>query len=341
MEKKTTRIKLTIPEPCHERWDQMTPTEKGAFCQSCEKEVMDFSGLQREDIAYYFKYKNTGKTCGRFKPEQLQQTYLIPPDPEPKRSWMRAIWLLPLTLFSKNVFGQQKPPVCDRPQTETQAPAAIDTTIKPVYDEVILTGDTIVMELPQQQNLLQGRVLNNFTGAALPLAIVKVNDSLQTVTDSSGNFVLDLPEGFAADSFVVTLEGFSGKYIPLKNDSVMAFREIKLAPLFEWKFDAPESTLLSPVFCTTAGWTVATYGFTVPEMVDGNIVIEEVPVEPIEYLPQPEPPKEDPDSPKLKTGNKNTAPETQKTPETPKPQQEPKQEAVLPPPIPTRKKSKK
>ncbi|MCG8577504.1 MAG: hypothetical protein MI810_21670 [Flavobacteriales bacterium] len=34
-----------IPEPCHEKWTDMTPTEKGAFCQKCSKEVLDLRNL--------------------------------------------------------------------------------------------------------------------------------------------------------------------------------------------------------------------------------------------------------------------------------------------------------
>lgn len=33
-----------IPEPCSEDWNEMTPTEKGAFCNKCSKEVLDLRG---------------------------------------------------------------------------------------------------------------------------------------------------------------------------------------------------------------------------------------------------------------------------------------------------------
>lgn len=39
-----------IPKPCHEDWDQMSPTEKGAFCGSCKKEVLDFTDSSNSDI---------------------------------------------------------------------------------------------------------------------------------------------------------------------------------------------------------------------------------------------------------------------------------------------------
>lgn len=333
MENKATRLKITIPEPCHERWDKMTPTEKGAFCQSCEKEVMDFSGLQQEDIAYYFKHKDTGKTCGRFTKAQLNQTYIIPPEPAPRRTWMRALWLLPFMLLSKNVFGQEnKTPASEHPQT--------DTTETTLGEGVVMPPDTMMQ--PQQQNQLTGHVRNAATGAALPLAVVKVNDSLQTTTDSTGNFALQLPDGFVVDSFIVTLEGFSGKYVPFKGDSVAGVRDIKLEPLFtsvpstdtiptDLIYWLDQGVIFTGVICTTVG-------FTVPEYVDGRVNIEPIPIENGEHLPnQP-----------YRTGNKNEAQlgysggnQLPETPQNPVPQNQPKQDAVMPPPVVTSSRKRK
>lgn len=33
------RLKMTIPEPCHADWEEMTPQEKGRFCGHCVKTV--------------------------------------------------------------------------------------------------------------------------------------------------------------------------------------------------------------------------------------------------------------------------------------------------------------
>ena len=32
------KYKLKIPNPCDEKWNEMTPTEKGVFCSKCNKE---------------------------------------------------------------------------------------------------------------------------------------------------------------------------------------------------------------------------------------------------------------------------------------------------------------
>ena len=52
MKKKVFHI--DIPTPCKEGWQNMAPTEKGAFCNSCQKEVIDFTQKTPAEIANYF-----------------------------------------------------------------------------------------------------------------------------------------------------------------------------------------------------------------------------------------------------------------------------------------------
>ena len=66
-----SQIKISIPEPCHEDWNKMIPNEKGRFCESCSKTVVDFTTMLPDDIKYYF-LENRGKSiCGRMKQSQL------------------------------------------------------------------------------------------------------------------------------------------------------------------------------------------------------------------------------------------------------------------------------
>lgn len=64
-------INITIPEPCHESWDTMTPTEKGRFCQLCTKEVIDFTKSSDEQIIKHLN--SNGNVCGRFSGKQLNR----------------------------------------------------------------------------------------------------------------------------------------------------------------------------------------------------------------------------------------------------------------------------
>ncbi|GAB2813181.1 hypothetical protein [Ferruginibacter profundus] len=66
-------FKISIPKPCFEGWDNMTPNEQGRFCTSCAKTVIDFSVMSDEAIQQYFISNYDKKICGRFKNIQLQR----------------------------------------------------------------------------------------------------------------------------------------------------------------------------------------------------------------------------------------------------------------------------
>lgn len=56
-------IQLRIEKPCSEDWSKMNPTEKGAFCSSCQKEVLDLTGKSFTDA--YQKLKATKNACAK------------------------------------------------------------------------------------------------------------------------------------------------------------------------------------------------------------------------------------------------------------------------------------
>lgn len=62
---------IRVPKPCHEDWNKMLPSEKGAFCNVCSKTVVDFTTLNDEEVKNYFLTNQGQKTCGRFKNTQL------------------------------------------------------------------------------------------------------------------------------------------------------------------------------------------------------------------------------------------------------------------------------
>ncbi len=70
-------LRITIPEPCHEKWNKMTPNEQGSFCSKCCKTVIDFSEQTIEQIKKKLLEKSDQKICGRFKNEQLTQPVTV------------------------------------------------------------------------------------------------------------------------------------------------------------------------------------------------------------------------------------------------------------------------
>jgi len=71
-------IALSIPKPCHEKWENFNPTPVGGFCSGCRKEVIDFTTWDDDKIKNYFKNPSIDSTCGRFRSQQLK-IYAIDP----------------------------------------------------------------------------------------------------------------------------------------------------------------------------------------------------------------------------------------------------------------------
>jgi len=65
-------LKISIPVPCHEDWDKMTPDHTGRHCSSCAKSVVDFTGMSDDEVKHFFlNKKEDERVCGRFKQTQL------------------------------------------------------------------------------------------------------------------------------------------------------------------------------------------------------------------------------------------------------------------------------
>jgi hypothetical protein len=65
-------IKITIPIPCSQEWNNLTIAEQGRFCASCEKVVIDFRKMSDNELLDYFK-NNQKKVCGHFSPIQMDR----------------------------------------------------------------------------------------------------------------------------------------------------------------------------------------------------------------------------------------------------------------------------
>ena len=64
-------MEVTIPEPCSEDWNEMTPKERGRLCDKCCKVVVDFTEKTTEQIIDFISGQNGSRVCGRFRAEQV------------------------------------------------------------------------------------------------------------------------------------------------------------------------------------------------------------------------------------------------------------------------------
>lgn len=72
-------LHLTLPEPCSEDWNKMTPTEHGRFCDKCQKCVIDFRGFSDAELYRFFEKNTDNNICGWFRNSQLDRD-IPPPD---------------------------------------------------------------------------------------------------------------------------------------------------------------------------------------------------------------------------------------------------------------------
>ena len=94
-----TNFSISIPKPCHEDWSKMSPNEKGRFCQSCSKSVIDFTEMPQQSIEEYLNNNGDKRICGRFKVSQLDQIRIeIPQHIFQKRMSFHKFFLLALLI---------------------------------------------------------------------------------------------------------------------------------------------------------------------------------------------------------------------------------------------------
>jgi len=112
----STYYSISIPKPCHEDWSKMTPNEKGRFCISCTKTVVDFTKMSPDAIQDYLHNNKDQRICGHIKQSQLDSINLRIPEAviHQNQSFHRLFLLallisMGMTLFScEDENGQKK-----------------------------------------------------------------------------------------------------------------------------------------------------------------------------------------------------------------------------------------
>lgn len=94
-------LQITIPEPCTQEWDTMTPCNNGRFCGQCQKKVIDFTTWSDAELYKYFDAHKNEHFCGRYMSTQLNRDINIPH--QPHSALYKAFIALGLTLVFTQV----------------------------------------------------------------------------------------------------------------------------------------------------------------------------------------------------------------------------------------------
>ena len=166
-------MKISIKEPCHENWDNMTPTEKGRFCGVCELEVADFTKMNKKEITDYFVNSKT-EICARIEEDKL--------DNERKpRIQMRPIWVAAASMF---VFSKIATPQIVSGKMSVHPENSKDKT---QYNISTLNEKHKSIQIEFQ-------IINPKSKKGIPYANIEFLDLKLTVkTDGKGNCFVNIP----------------------------------------------------------------------------------------------------------------------------------------------------
>lgn len=128
------QFNLSIKTPCSENFSNFKPTKNGGFCQSCTKEVIDFSKMSTNQIANHFKNNGTKNTCGQFKSSQLT-AYNIKPKKNKRISFISAIGLACLSFFSLTIAKAQSKITNTAPSKNTIQQNENNITVKGIITD--------------------------------------------------------------------------------------------------------------------------------------------------------------------------------------------------------------
>ena len=223
------KIALSIAEPCHENWDNMSPDAKGKFCGSCQKQVVDFTNMSDTQVAQFFKKPSTGSVCGRFMTDQLNREIEIPKKRIP---WAKHFFtiMLPAFLISKaSAQNSKMGKIMSVEKDTTRTPMTSEfRTLGMVAPKNIepFMGDTTVCTTEVITKTLKGKIVDE-AGNAVPYASIQIGKTLNTyVADENGEFAINEKLLGKNKSLLVSSVGFELKEIAI--DKSVNFLKIEM-----------------------------------------------------------------------------------------------------------------
>lgn len=198
-------IKLQLDNPCDQQWENMTPNASGSFCNSCVKNVIDFTGLTHKQILEHMK-KSKGSMCARVSKNQLQAPLLDVKVYKPLH--------VPYTNVAASVL------LATAVMNTVPAHASIDTTTTAIIINNNDGKQVIASITSQNKSLSRMETLTDdiiFTGIIKdpktdkPLENVRITlytltQKISTYTDATGRYKLNIPNELLNEKNVIGLD---------------------------------------------------------------------------------------------------------------------------------------
>ena len=184
------KITISIPKPCSENWEAMTPEDKGRFCASCQKKVHDFTKASDREIVTAFQQNHN--LCGRFLDTQLNRELIKPKE-------KTSVWFATTAVFVSLIgIGSN--------EASAQEPVKTEQTDQRMLGKFLITKPTEIV--------VSGTVSDKI--GPLPGANVYIKGTKVKVDcDFDGNFTIKAKKN---DILVVTFVGYNSKEIEILNE---------------------------------------------------------------------------------------------------------------------------
>ncbi|WP_306350042.1 hypothetical protein [Flavobacterium sp. '19STA2R22 D10 B1'] len=195
---------LELRNPCTENLDGMTKNSQGFYCDSCKKNVLDFTEKTDQEITTIVSSMNGASFCAKLRPYHLEQNFEY--YEENNNSLKYAAAMAASVLLASGVSAQSQKAVH---QTEQASVLKNDTEkLNPNFEKKTEKERSV---------LLKGRLIDSRTN--LPLDAKKYNNitlridsSQQTINvkAASGEFIL--PMKLQPNQKSVTIEIYANDY---------------------------------------------------------------------------------------------------------------------------------
>ena len=193
MKRKAT---ISIPEPCDQKWSNMTPNLNGRHCDKCDVTLLDFSILT--DAQIIERLRQSGPVCVRARENQLARPLSGYPEYNSSTLNLRAVAMGLGLLISAPSFASH------------QEPASTPFNLV----EILLQNENSTRkEVMQQASKIEFTILNAYNGYTIgDMELVFLNEAHEEVysvtTDIDGQASVKLKK----------LNKVEAKYIKIESD---------------------------------------------------------------------------------------------------------------------------
>lgn len=198
-------FRITLDSPCSEDLNNMQDTACGKFCNSCQKEVYDFTRLSDNEI-YKIMQTHKGKVCAQLTTKQLQNGFTYTEETYNNNAWLKYAASILFLGGITNAFSQTA--VWEFKPTKTE-----------------LQDKTTPKSISKDSIYIQGSIINAVTNKPLiyPMLveIQTENNKLTTgLSDKYGSFNCIISKTVNLKNLKIVLH-----YQTSKNDTIQVPKE--------------------------------------------------------------------------------------------------------------------